>query len=391
MAAVDEIEIRSFDKQRDAARVEALEKRCEVGPRDIVIDTMGDPMCRVRNSPQSKMLVAQLEEELVGVVRGSIKIVTMNSSLGGRAKVGFVLGLRVSTLHRRRGIGLRLVQRLEDWFGINSVDYVYMATEKDNRASLRLFIDKLGYVMFRTPAVLVNPVAHRPARISAKVEFRKIEVEQAESLYRRFMGSMDFFPHDIDCVLRNKLSLGTWVAYPKGESWKGEISTGGTNGWLLPTSWTMLSIWNCGDVFKIKVGKASNACVISTKILSLVDRALPCLRLPPVPDFFGPFGIYFVYGVHGEGPQGGVLAKSLCQFVHNLAADQCEDCKAVVAAVGGCDPMKHYIPHWKLLSCPEDIWCIKALKDQEKQSEQEQGTPTVAAATRALFVDPREV
>ncbi|XP_068668861.1 probable N-acetyltransferase HLS1-like [Aristolochia californica] len=391
MAAVDEVEIRSFDKQRDAAMVEALEKRCEVGLRAIVIDTMGDPMCRVRNSPQSKMLVAELEEELVGVVRGSIKIVTMKSSLGGKAKVGFVLGLRVSPLHRRRGIGLRLVQRLEDWFGINSVDYVYMATEKDNKASLRLFLGKLGYVMFRTPAVLVNPVANRPARISAKVEIRKIEVEQAECLYRRFMGSMDLFPHDIDSVLRNKLTLGTWVAYPKGESWIGETSTDEINGWPLPTSWTMLSVWNCGDVFKIKVGKASNVCVISTKLLSLVDRALPCLRLPSVPDFFGSFGIYFVYGMHGEGPRVGLLAKSLCQFVHNLATDQCKDCKAVVAAMGGCDPMKHYIPHWKLLSSREDIWCIKALNhDQEKQSEQGRGTPA-EAATRAVFVDPREV
>ncbi|KAG9453547.1 hypothetical protein H6P81_006451 [Aristolochia fimbriata] len=393
---LEEIEIRSFDKQRDdAARVEALEKKCEVGPRDLVIDTMGDPMCRVRNSPQSKMLVAELGEELVGVVRGSIKMVTLKSSSCGMAKVGFVLGLRVSPLHRRRGIGLRMVQSLEDWFRINSVDYAYMATEKDNRASLRLFMDKLGYVMFRTPAVLVNPVTRRPARISGKVEIRKIEAEQAECLYRRFMGSVDLFPHDIDAVLKNKLSLGTWVCYPKGEySWKEEDAGGGDEPLLIPSSsWAMLSVWNCGDVFKIKVGRGRASSNIAFKILSFIDRALPCLRLPSVPDFSGSFGVYFVYGVHGEGPQAGLLAKSLCQFAHNMAADESGDCKAVVVATGGGDPMKRCIPHWKMLSCPEDMWCIKPLinHDDMKKTQSEGAAAAAAEKGAALFVDPREV
>lgn len=58
--ACEEIKIRNFDKQRDTARVVELERRCEVGPREsffLFTDTMGDPMCRIRNSPQYKMLV----------------------------------------------------------------------------------------------------------------------------------------------------------------------------------------------------------------------------------------------------------------------------------------------------------------------------------------------
>lgn len=58
--ASEEIRIRNFDRQRDTARVVDLESRCEVGPREsffLFTDTMGDPMCRIRNSPQYKMLV----------------------------------------------------------------------------------------------------------------------------------------------------------------------------------------------------------------------------------------------------------------------------------------------------------------------------------------------
>lgn len=55
-----ELIIRSYDVQNDKARVEDLERRCEVGPAERVVlftDTMGDPICRIRNSPMYKMLV----------------------------------------------------------------------------------------------------------------------------------------------------------------------------------------------------------------------------------------------------------------------------------------------------------------------------------------------
>jgi hypothetical protein len=60
MGFEEEAIIRSYDGQGDRARVEALERRCEVGPSERVYlftDTMGDPICRIRNSPMYKMLV----------------------------------------------------------------------------------------------------------------------------------------------------------------------------------------------------------------------------------------------------------------------------------------------------------------------------------------------
>ncbi|XP_042512813.1 probable N-acetyltransferase HLS1-like [Macadamia integrifolia] len=383
--AFEELKIRSFDREIDRERIEDFERRCEIGPAESVFlftDTMGDPICRIRHCPQYKMLVAELNHELVGVIQGSIKIVTVCKD---QARVGYILGLRIAPLHRRKGIGMKLVKRLEEWFIANHVDFSYMATDKDNEASVKLFTNKLGYVKFRTPAILVHPVGMRRMRISPTVEIAKLKIEDAERLYRMFMGSTEFFPRDIDRVLRNKLSLGTWIAYPRGESWVNSSGQG-----QLPPNWAMVSVWNSGDVFKLRVGKAPLSCVMYAKSSRLMDRAFPCLKIPVFPDVFRPFGFYFMYGLHQEGPRSGVLVSSLCRFVHNMAKElDEEDCKVIVTEVGGDDTLKLHIPHWKLLSCAEDFWCIKGLRKEAQDTLFE--LLTKKPASRALFVDPREV
>ncbi|XP_019053274.1 PREDICTED: probable N-acetyltransferase HLS1-like [Nelumbo nucifera] len=389
MAFEEKVKIRSYNSRIDRGRVEDLERRCEVGPAQSVLlftDTMGDPICRIRNSPLYKMLVAELNNELVGVIQGSIKLVTFSTPTRNRAVVGYILGLRVSPHHRRKGIGLSLVRRLEEWFIANHVDFAYMATEKDNEASVKLFTEKLGFVKFRTPSILVNPVQYHAMRISREVKVVKLKVEEAEYLYRRFMGSTEFFPHDIDRILRNKLSLGTWVAYPRGESWD-ELRSAG----LVPSSWAMVSVWNSGGIFKLRVGKAPLSCHIYSKSSRMMDRIFPCLRIPALPDVFHPFGFYFMYGMHGEGRRSGELVRALCRFVHNMATE-CKDCKVIVTEVGGCDAVRlEEIPHWKLLSCPEDLWCIKALRKEDQHTVMG-WTKTPTTTTRGVvFVDPREV
>lgn len=88
---------------------------------------------------------------MVGVIQGSIKPVFFTAHKpppGLVVKLGYILGLRVAPPYRRRGIGSSLVRRLEDWFLSNDVDYCCMATEKDNHASLNLFINNLRYFPF---------------------------------------------------------------------------------------------------------------------------------------------------------------------------------------------------------------------------------------------------
>ncbi|XP_071691419.1 probable N-acetyltransferase HLS1-like [Rutidosis leptorrhynchoides] len=378
----DDIKIRSYDGNFDRTRLELLERSCELGSSKHVFlftDTMGDPISRIRNSPMYIMLVAELNHELIGAVQGSIKMVTMRDL----AKVGYILGLRVSPLHRRKGIGSSLVQHLEEWFIRNQVKYAYMATEKDNNVSVNLFVNKLHYLKFRTPAILVHPVKSRPLEISSKIKIFKINEENAEYLYRRYMGLTEFFPSDIEKVLRNKLSLGTWVACDQGGR-----DQFGLNG-NFPTNWAVLSVWNSGGLFKLRIGKAPVSCLVYSEAFKMIDKAFACFNMPRLlHNLFEPFGFYFLYGVHQEGPMSGNMIRALCKYVHNMArADM--DCKMVVTEVGCYDEkVRPQIPHWRMLSCTKDLWCIKALKSEDGESINEL---TRIPQKRPLFVDPRDV
>lgn len=432
------LRVRSYDEKRDWARVEALERRCQVvGPSDrisIFIDSLGDPICRIRNSPSYNILVchllplllppltyvvpffahcnktkftfpfcilhvcfrfyvkvAELGKDLVGVIQGTVKVVAVHRPPPkDKAKTGYILGLRVSPDHRRRGVASALVNSLEQWFISNHIEFSYMATEETNVASVRLFVGRLGYVRFRTPSILVYPVNARRRRrrrlryrILSNVEIRRLGTESAELVYRRFVStSSDFFPDDIDRILKSRLNLGTWVAHFGDDTW---LDDGvGSASWRAPGTWAMLSAWDTSQVFKLRLGKAPLSFRLFTRVARLINNNLPCLGMPAIPDFFRPFGFYFIYGVYGEGKSAGELIRALCRHVQRLAGES-EDCRAVVTEVGETDEVGLHVPRWKLLSCPRDLWCMKPLKPDDDKEH------VFSSVTRALFVDPREV
>ncbi|XP_038902314.1 probable N-acetyltransferase HLS1-like [Benincasa hispida] len=403
--------IRCYEESQlsDKAQVIDLERRCQIGQSKRVFlftDNLGDPICRIRNSPMYKMLVAEWDKEVVGVIQGSIKAVFLTAHKppppGLVVKVGYILGLRVAPPYRRRGIGSGLVRRLEDWFVSNDVDYCCMATEKDNHASLNLFINNLRYIKFRTGRILVDPVRNRPYNInSSEINIQKLKIEEAEAIYKKHMASTEFFPKDIKSILKNKLSLGTWMANFKQPPWLSPSTAVGGNRQITTSSWAIASLWNSGEVFKLRLGKAPFPWLIYTKSLKIMDKILPCFKLVLVPDFFKPFGFYFVYGLHHEGPFSERLVGALCKFVHNVALknNSRDSCKAIVTEIGGDedDELKMEIPHWKLLSCYEDFWCIKSLRNNNISNDNDHDHDhhilewTNAPPNRTLFVDPREV
>lgn len=402
--------VREFDAKKDRLGVENVEKRCEVGPSGklcLFTDLLGDPICRVRNSPAFLMLVAEIDEEkeIVGMIRGCIKTVTCGKkisrngksqsnnnnnepikSLPVYTKLAYILGLRVSPSHRRLGIGLKLVRLMEDWFRENGAEYSYMATDNDNEASVNLFTGKCGYSKFRTPSILVNPVFAHRVWVSDRVTIIKLGPSDAEQLYRHRFSTTEFFPRDIDSVLNNKLTLGTFLAVPRGsycqETWAG------SERFLAdaPVSWAVLSVWNCKDVFKLEVRGASRVRRTFAKTTRIVDRIFPWLQLPSVPEVFRPFGFHFLYGLGGEGPRAAKFVKELCGYAHNLAKER--GCGVVATEVASNEPLKSGIPHWKRLSCAEDLWCIKRLSDD--YSDGSVGDWTKSPPDSSIFVDPRE-
>ncbi|KAG2285923.1 hypothetical protein Bca52824_045527 [Brassica carinata] len=360
----EKVVIRCYNDLRDIIQMEWVEKSCEIGNDQTFLftDTLGDPLCRIRNTPIFTMLVADVGTKLVGCIQGSVKPVKFHDK---SVNVGYVLGLRVVPPYRRCGIGSILVRKLEEWFVSHNVDYAYMATEKDNEASLGLFVGTLGYTVFRNPAILVNPVnPGRDLKLPSGIGIRKLKMEEAASWYRTHVApTTDFFPDDIDQILGNKLSMGTWVAYYNNND---KID-----------SWAILSVWNSSKVFKLRIGKAPLSYLLLTKVCNLVGRFLMLLGLTALPDLFNTFGFYFLYGVHAEGPLCGNLVRALCDHVNNMAAS--DD--------GGA-----FVPHWKMLSCDDDTWCIKPLKCEEKMSDLGEFDDMFwKSKSGTLFVDPRDV
>lgn len=285
------------------------------------------------------------------------------------------------------GIGLKLVKKMEAWFKDNGAEYSYMATETENLASVKLFTEKCGYTKFRTPSILVNPVYAHRTKISRKVTIIPLTPSDAVIFYRNRFSTTEFFPNDIDAVVNNKLSLGTFLAVPSGsysvKTWPG------SDRFLLgpPCSWAILSVWNSKEVFKLEVRGASRVKRGLAKTTRILDRALPWLKVPSVPDLFRPFGFHFLYGLGGEGPKKLKMVKALCEFAHNLAME-C-GCGVVATEVASCEPLRFGIPHWKMLSCANDLWCIKRLVDD--YSDGYVGDWTKSMPEISIFVDPREI
>ena len=184
---------------------------------------------------------------------------------------------------------------MEEWFRQTGAEYAYMATEQDNEASVRLFTGRCGYAKFRTLSVLVHPVFGHALRPSRRAAIVCLQPREAELLYRWHLAGVEFFPADIDAVLSNDLSLGTFLAVPAGARWEG------VEAFLAapPPSWAVLSVWNCMDAFRLEVRGAPRLMRAAAGATRLVDRAAPWLGIPSIPNLFAPFGLYFLYGLGG--------------------------------------------------------------------------------------------
>ncbi|KAH7286399.1 hypothetical protein KP509_32G005300 [Ceratopteris richardii] len=473
-----EVNIREYDGTLDLRRADELEKQCEAGPgggASLFTDLLGDPLCRVRQYPAFAMLVAETvsERAIVGLVRAGVKKVLRvpqaverrsNSSDGSSCKseismlsdtdaasarndhlpffvtIAYILGLRVAPKYRRLGIGAELVKKMEQWCKTKGAEYVYIATEKDNAASVALFTKKLGYIEFRNPAILLQPVYVRCKRLCKKrIRIVELTAEEARNFYRQLsiFGKSEFFPMDIEDVVRSRLHKGTWLAvckdcfggygvtvketYSKCQNEESmhrfngvrdsNVHTGSKNEGIhcgrdsqsnakeerrfifgpsctestSCSSWAIISIWKCNHIYKLQMKGAPLYMRAAGAASRMVGHMLsPLISIPTMPNVFQPFGLQLIYGLHAQGPHGLRLLNQLCWLAHNLAKE--EGCAFVAAEVARNDPIRRAIPHW---TCDDDMWCIKRLSDSSRSSlditDWLQAHPVPS-----LFLDPRD-
>ncbi|XP_043725416.1 probable N-acetyltransferase HLS1-like [Telopea speciosissima] len=384
--------IREFNEDRDIEAVEKLEKSCEVGYRkgiSISTNLMGDPLCRIRLYPTHVMLIAELvgNGELVGVIRGCMKHVGTSPGKT-HMNIGCILGLRVSPKHRRIGIGLKLVESMEDWAIKNGAEYICLAIEANNVASTNLFVLKCNYIMLSSLVILVQPISSRVGHPPQEVRIEKLSSEQAISLYKSILEGKGLYPLDIDVILKENLNLGTWVSFFGEEEWIGLHGKEKNEDFILrtPSSWAMVSIWNTCATYKLQIRRSYPCMCFHTTLSHAKAKVFPCLKIPTCDLLDKPFGFFFLYGLHGEGQRIGELMKSLWCFACNLAGNV-KDCKAIITELEVSDPLRGYVPQGTSMSSIDDIWYLKRVRGSNSDEDDRW---TTLPKGEHLFVDPRD-
>ncbi|XP_054804689.1 probable N-acetyltransferase HLS1 isoform X2 [Prosopis cineraria] len=350
------------------------------------------PFSRISFYPLRLILVAEMVEsgEIVGVVRGCIK--TIGSHSGSLFKMGCVLGLRVSPTYRK-GVGQKLVSSVEEWMVRNGAKYSFVATEKNNTASTNLFSLKCHYLNLTSLLIFVQPTSFPHNHVSAatatrQVKIQKLNIAQAISLYTRTLKHKDLYLTDMDLILKEKLSLGTWVTYYKDDgNWELDNETSN-----FPTSWIVFSLWNTCEADKLHVRSKSKPfrVLIHSTLNHARDKIFPCLRIPVSDSLLRPFGFLFMYGLHGVGDNLGELMECAWRFTSRLG-ESMKDCKVVITELGFGDPLAKLVPRTASMSCIDDLWYIKRLSGlSDEKDDDDDDEVLLKGQVRNVFVDPRD-
>ncbi|KAL5206290.1 hypothetical protein ABZP36_034499 [Zizania latifolia] len=378
--AESKVLVREYDRERDMEAVEKLERSCETSTGQgfsIVTNTMGDPLCRIRLFPLHVMLVAEVTGvggEVVGVARGCVKRVATGLGDGSTVLAGYILGLRVSPVHRRKGIGLKLVKSVEAWAALHGAQHVVAAADAANAASRGLFVGRCGYAPTACLSILVQPLAGvRPVASRSDVKIERLAVEQAALLYKRRFGGEQLCPSDVEAVLNAAPSLGTWTARLAGSRDAG--------------AWACMSLWNTCASYKLQVvaPRPAGSRALLARLAAVAPT--PCMggaaAGAPRGATCGEFGFVLAYGIDAEGDVPAVreLVRALWAHAAGAARRVGAECKALVAEAAAADPVARHVPRGRRESRVDDVWFVKASAG---------AAPLPARMPRRRFVDPRD-
>lgn len=287
------------------------------------------------------------------------------------------------------GIGLKLVNSVEEWVLRNGAHYTFLATEKNNIASINLFTIKCNYVNLSSLVIYAQPIRSRVNDISQDIKIEKLHVDQAISLYKDRLRHKEVYPTDIDVILKEKLSLGTWVSYFRKEGWINLYSEDQKDGDVISktqsSSWVMFSIWSSCETYKLRIRKSHPLRYLCTTLSHAREKIFPCLKMPMNDSVPSSFGFLFLYGLHGEGENLGELMKSTWSFASRLG-DTVKNSKVIITELGVCDPLIKHVPKDPTMSCINDLWYAKKLITHIDDRDE----LLVKGPIGNVFVDPRE-
>jgi hypothetical protein len=275
------------------------------------------------------------------------------------------------------GIGLKLVNSVEEWLLRNGAEYTFLATEENNTASMNLFTLKCSYVNLSSLVIFVQQICF-PAKnynLSEDIRIEKLHIDQATSLYKQKLKDKEISAADIDAILKENLSLGTWVCYFKEGSW---MNTHNNNNEKndderkIPSSWIIFSIWNSCEASKLQIRKSTS--FHETTLIHAKEKIFPCL------------GFLFLYGMLGEGEKLGELMESVWSFASNVGQNV-KDCKVIAAELGVTDPLIKHVPQESSMSRINDLWYAKKLMFHDNNMDK---LMLAKGPLGDVFVDPRD-
>lgn len=281
------------------------------------------------------------------------------------------------------GIGLKLMNSVEEWLLRKGAQYTFLATEESNTASTNLFTYKCNYRKLSSLIIFVQPVCSAVEDAMPRdIKIEKLRVDDAIFFYKSRLRSKDIYPTDIDVILKEKLSLGTWVFYFEEQGWinlNSEESSKDTAG-ETQSSWIIFSIWNTCEAYKSHPLRSLHA-----TLGHATEKIFSCLNLPVSVSMQSSFGFLFLYGLHGEGEKVGELMKSVWNFASRLG-QTVKDSKLILTELGLCDPLIKHVPKDSDMSCIEDVWYAKSLINHADDKDE----LLVKGSLGNVFVDPRE-
>lgn len=98
-------------------------------------------------NPSEKLYVAELENKIIGLLRGTIY--TQDHPWMVAKRIGVIESVLVAESFRSQGIGASLIDRIENWFVSQAIGETQLAVMAQNHAAERLY-ERLGYQRFRS-------------------------------------------------------------------------------------------------------------------------------------------------------------------------------------------------------------------------------------------------